>query len=137
MIPRDNFAHRLPISVKGVVFQQGKVILLKNERDEWELPGGKLEINESPHSCVVREIKEELGLVVKTGPILDTWVYHIYEGVDVLIVTFGCYLENLAKITHSSEHKAAGIFSEEEVQNLKMPENYKKSIQSWRTLILR
>ena|SRR5258708_32962352 len=79
-IPQDNKAYRFPVSVKGIVYQDGKVVLLKNERDEWELPGGKLELGEAPEFCVVREIEEELGLVAKTGPLLDSWVYHIYEG---------------------------------------------------------
>lgn len=34
---------KLPISVKGIVFQDGKVWLRRNERSEWELPGGKLD----------------------------------------------------------------------------------------------
>src|SRR6185369_13602359 len=29
-----------PVSIKGVCLVGGKVVLLKNERDEWELPGG-------------------------------------------------------------------------------------------------
>ena len=41
--------------------QGGKVLLLRNERDEWELPGGKLEVGEDPADCVVREITEESG----------------------------------------------------------------------------
>ncbi|MEH2420595.1 MAG: NUDIX domain-containing protein [Nostoc sp.] len=51
---------------------------MKNERDEWELPGGKLELGEDPEICCVREIKEELVLNVKAGLILDSWVYHNY-----------------------------------------------------------
>ena len=39
--PSDNNAFHFPVSVKGVVIREGKVILLRNERDEWELPGGK------------------------------------------------------------------------------------------------
>jgi len=34
--PRDNDAYRFPVSVKGVIIRGGKVILLRNERDEWE-----------------------------------------------------------------------------------------------------
>jgi hypothetical protein len=33
--------HLFPVSVKGVVVRDGRVLLLRNERDEWELPGGK------------------------------------------------------------------------------------------------
>lgn len=40
--------HLFPVSVKGVVVRDGRVLLLRNERDEWELPGGKLELGEEP-----------------------------------------------------------------------------------------
>jgi len=111
--------------------------LLKNERDEWELPGGKLELGESPEVCVVREIEEELGLIADTGPLLDSWVYHIREGVDVLILTYGCYPTPFAEVTHSPEHKAVGQFTPEEVKGLRMPEGYKKSIQAWLSYVQR
>jgi hypothetical protein len=32
--------HVFPVSVKGVAVQAGRVLLLENERDEWELPYG-------------------------------------------------------------------------------------------------
>ena len=32
----------------------------ENERDEWELPGGRLEPGEAPETCLVREFAEEL-----------------------------------------------------------------------------
>src|ERR1700677_3024234 len=66
-----------PVSVKGVAVQDGKVLLLENERAEWELPGGKLELGEDPPDCVVREISEESGWLVTAGPVLDCWQCHI------------------------------------------------------------
>jgi hypothetical protein len=39
----DGRGARYPVSIKGVVFIDGRVVLLQNERDEWELPGGRLE----------------------------------------------------------------------------------------------
>src|SRR6266536_490956 len=130
-IPSDNQAYRFPVSVKGIVYHDDKVVLLKNERDEWELPGGKLELGETPEACVVREIEEELGLTVRIGLLLDSWVYHNFEGVDVLILTYGSYPTPFSEFTHSAEHKAVGLFSTEEVPSLRMPEGYKKSIQTW------
>ena len=130
-LPQDNRAYRFPISVKGVVLHAERVVLLKNEREEWELPGGKLEPGESPEGCVIREIHEELGIHVSPGPLLDSWVYHIVPGVDVLIVTYGCYPAPFASVTHSPEHKAVGLFTLQELQALPMPEGYKKSIQAW------
>lgn len=127
----DNQAYRFPVSVKGVVFLDGKVVLLKNERDEWELPGGKLELGESPSLCVSREIEEELGLRVEAGPLLDNWVYTIRDGVHVFISTFGCPPQHGAKVTHSPEHKAVELFPLDKVPSLNMPQGYKDSIAHW------
>lgn len=130
-MPQDNQAYRFPVSVKGVVWQAQRVVLLKNEREEWELPGGKLELGETPEDCVAREIAEEVGLRVTIGPLLDSWVYHIAAGVDVLILTYGCYPEPFSQVTHSPEHKAVGLFTLHDVHTLPMPEGYKKSIRAW------
>jgi len=120
-----------PVSVKGVLVRDGLVLLLKNEREEWELPGGKLELGEEPPACVAREITEETGLPVTTGPIPDAWQYHIREGRDVLIVTYGCHPEGNQSPTLSNEHKEIGFFTQAEVGDLNMPAGYKHSIQSW------
>ena len=122
---------RWPVSIKGVIIQDSKVLLLKNERDEWELPGGKLDADETPEECVVREVKEELNLSVKCGPIIDSWVYHVLENADVLIVTYGIESEPFTQVVHSSEHTGVGAFSMEDVKGLRMPQGYKESIFAW------
>jgi 8-oxo-dGTP pyrophosphatase MutT (NUDIX family) len=124
-------AHAFPVSVKGVAVQAGKVLLLENERNEWELPGGKLELGEDPADCVVREIREETGWQVTAGPLLDCWQYHIREGSDVVIVTYGCPVLSTDPPVVSSEHKRAGLFAPAEVPGLVMPDGYKHSITAW------
>src|SRR6266702_492226 len=120
-----------PVSVKGVVIRDGRVLLLRNERDEWELPGGKLELGEDPESCVAREITEEVGWAITTGPILDAWQYHIRDGVDVLIVTYGCHTSSEATPVVSNEHKEVGLFTASEAAALPMPDGYKRSVAAW------
>ena len=127
----DGAKHVFPVSVKGVAVQDGKVLLLENERIEWELPGGKLELGEDPADCVVREISEETGWHVTVGPLLDCWPYHIRPGSDVLIVTYGCHVLSPHPPVVSNEHKRAGLFAAAQVADLTMPDGYKRSITTW------
>jgi mutator protein MutT len=129
--PDDNHAFRFPVSVKGVIIRDACAILLQNERDEWELPGGKLELSEAPETCLVREIREELGLEVTTAQLLDTWVYSITPSVHVLIITYGCVesTERTAVVSH--EHTQLRWFPLAEVPQLRMPAGYKISVRTW------
>jgi len=129
--PRDNDAYRFPVSVKGVVIRDGAVVLLENERDEWELPGGKLEPSESPERCVAREIEEELQLAIRPDSLLDSWIYTIVPGIHVLILTYGCSETFQRQAVLSHEHKRLRWFPLAEVDSLRMPEGYKASIRCW------
>jgi 8-oxo-dGTP pyrophosphatase MutT (NUDIX family) len=128
---RNDVTHAFPVSIKGVVVQRGRALLLHNERDEWELPGGKLGTGETPEGCLAREIEEEVGWRVDVGPVLDAWLYHIREGRDVVIVTYGCFTDVDTPPGLSAEHSASGLFAEAEIEALNMPVGYKQSIARW------
>ncbi|MFD2262685.1 NUDIX domain-containing protein [Lacibacterium aquatile] len=129
----DQHALRYPVSVKAVLFVEGRCVLLKNERDEWELPGGKLEAGHSPEQTAIREVWEELGIVAKIDRILDSWIYRV-NGIDVLIVTYLCYAEGalLKDLKISDEHKELRHFAPKEIAGLNMPMGYKRSIAAAR-----
>jgi 8-oxo-dGTP pyrophosphatase MutT (NUDIX family) len=120
-----------PVSIKGVVLIGGCVVLLKNERAEWELPGGRLEHGEEPQACLAREIAEELSLTVEFGPLIDCWRYPVLPGKEVLIVTYGCRPLAGGRPELSHEHSAVGLFHPSEVGALPMPEGYRRAIGLW------
>jgi 8-oxo-dGTP pyrophosphatase MutT (NUDIX family) len=127
--PNGNRAARFPVAIKGVVTIDGRICLLFNERDEWELPGGKLEPGESPQTCLAREIEEELGIRATVGRILDSWLYRIRPGIEVVIVTYACAALSGVTPRISAEHKKLGLFALDEIDALNMPEGYKDSIR--------
>jgi 8-oxo-dGTP pyrophosphatase MutT (NUDIX family) len=121
-----------PVSIKGVLVRDGRVLLVRNEREEWELPGGRIEENETPERTVAREIAEETGLAVTVAEILDSWMYHItVADKDVFIVTYGCTTDSTAEAVVSHEHNRIAEFAEHEIADLPMPEGYKRSIGTW------
>ncbi|TAK98492.1 MAG: NUDIX domain-containing protein [Rhodospirillaceae bacterium] len=127
----DNLAYRYPVSIKGVVVNSGRLALLKNERNEWELPGGKLEPGETPAQCLTREISEEIGIPTHVRDILDAWVYEVSPKTCVLIVTFGIAPIYDAKFILSCEHKELAEFQPNDIEHLQMPKGYKSSIRNW------
>ncbi|NAS22872.1 NUDIX domain-containing protein [Herbidospora sp. NEAU-GS84] len=130
-IPARQPPPRFPVSVKGVVVRDDRVLLLRNERDEWELPGGRLEPGEDPAGRLAREIEEETGWQAEIGPILDVWQHRIAEGADALIVTYGVTVTTGQPRVLSDEHGEIGLFTAPEAAALRMPENYKRSIATW------
>ncbi len=54
------------LDVRGAVFKDNKILLVKERSDQlWSLPGGWVDINESPSEAVCKEIFEESGFKTK------------------------------------------------------------------------
>ena len=55
---------------------EGRVLLCRlTYKQDWDLPGGVVEVGESPHLAVAREVKEELGLDLAAGAlVLTDWL---------------------------------------------------------------
>jgi len=76
----------------AVLFQRGKVYI--QQRGEkglmaglWEFPGGKIEEDESPEDCILREIREELGLEMEIEEKMTT-IRHSYTQFRVTLHVF-------------------------------------------------
>lgn len=130
LIPSDLFAHRFPVSVKGICFIDNKVILLRNERNEWDLPGGKLKKKEAILSCLVREIEEELSISVQPKELLQVTTISIMNAVQVFVVIYSCFTRaSMDELQISEESFEIGAFSMEEIDGLVLPKVYKETIK--------
>ena len=96
-----------PTSIKGVVLHQGRVLLLLNERDEWDLPGGRPDAGEDHRAALVREVREETGLAVEVGTLVDEHLFEVLPQRFVRIVAYACTLEAEGTIALSPEHREA------------------------------
>lgn len=102
------------VDVRGGVFSGDRVLLVRERADgKWTLPGGWVDVNDSPAAAVEREIREESGYTaraVKLAALIDRRrhphppsVHHIYKLMFVCELTGG-------QATTSSETDAVGFF---------------------------
>lgn len=129
--------HKQQISVKAFFEKEGKVLLVKDPKDVWELPGGRIEFNESPYQALARELKEELGFEqVKLGDSIHIWSFsstHQEIETQYIIIVYECFTETSA-IRENDEYKAYGWVPINEVFNLNMRDGYKDTIRKYKEL---
>ncbi len=65
------------VGVGAVIVDAGRVVLVKRGapplKGEWSLPGGAVEVGETLEECVAREMREETGLDVAVGPVIEVF----------------------------------------------------------------
>ena len=99
-----------PTSIKGVLLLDRRVLLVKNSRDEWELPGGRIDANENPAQTLSREFAEELSIDVALSAPIDSYLFEVIPGRHVFIVTYGCRLVGEFRPRHQPRaHRALSV----------------------------
>ena len=78
----------------GLVFRDGMLLITLRYDDAhlgglWEFPGGKVESGETFEACLLRELREELGIVVEIQDLIETDT-HAYPGKTVRLKFFRC-----------------------------------------------
>jgi 8-oxo-dGTP diphosphatase len=80
----------------ALVDADGRVLLAERPAGRsmaglWEFPGGKVEIGERPETTLIRELKEELGIVVEEACLAPlTFASHAYPDFHLLMPLYVC-----------------------------------------------
>jgi mutator protein MutT len=80
----------------ALIFHHGKLLITQRHAKShlgglWEFPGGKRESNETFEECLVRELREELGIEVEVGELFEE-ISHAYPEKTVRLKFFVCKL---------------------------------------------
>jgi len=108
----------------GIIVRNGKILIGKRPKgkplaDFWEFPGGKQEANETIEQCLIRELKEELGIEAVIGShIVDTG-YQYPEG-EFRLHVFFAHIDDNAKVT-PVVHQALAWVTPQELDNYQLP----------------
>src|SRR6476660_4620306 len=107
-----------PTSIKGVLLVDRKVLLVKNSRGEWELPGGRIDQGEEHSQALAREFAEELSINVAIGEQIDSYLFEVIPGRHVFIVTYACRLIGEFRPAISDEHSEHCLWPVEQLSEL-------------------
>ena len=86
----------LTVAACALVDTDGRVLLAQRPAGKpmaglWEFPGGKVEAGERPEQTLIRELKEELGILVNEACLAPlTFASHAYPDFHLLMPLFVC-----------------------------------------------
>jgi 8-oxo-dGTP diphosphatase len=84
------------VAACALVDADGRVLLAQRPAGKpmgglWEFPGGKIESGERPEQTLIRELKEELGIVVREDCLAPlTFASHAYADFHLLMPLYVC-----------------------------------------------
>jgi len=95
---KSQIANRRCVEVAaGLVFRGGKLLIAQRPAKAhlgglWEFPGGKRKAGETFQACLGRELREELGIEVEVGELVES-LTHQYPERRVHLRFFRCWLK--------------------------------------------
>jgi 8-oxo-dGTP diphosphatase len=102
------------VCVDGVYVRDGKMLLLKRSVEPfkgcWHVVGGHVEEGESLKAAVKREFREETGLGITVGDVIDARLEKTFDRIKVIVAFEVKFAEG--EIRLNSENAAYGWFEE-------------------------
>jgi 8-oxo-dGTP diphosphatase len=84
------------VAACALIDADGRVLIAQRPQGKamaglWEFPGGKVETGERPEQSLIRELKEELGIIVKEECLAPlTFASHLYPDFHLLMPLYVC-----------------------------------------------
>ena len=118
-----------PLSGKAALRRGERWVLLRNDRNEWELPGGRIDARDATLQDVV--CREELGIDAQVGDLIDSYLFEVIAGRWVTVVCCAATMpiDKASVLKISDEHRAIGLFTTDELDALDLPSRYRRSIE--------
>lgn len=104
----------------AIIRRDGKILAARRSQDthlagKWEFPGGKVDDGESEEACIVREIREELGIEIRpTRRMVPS--DHDYGTKQIRLIPFACDLVDGEPV--AKEHAAVDWFALDDLNRL-------------------
>ena len=115
----------LIVAACALVDIDGRVLIAKRPAGKqlaglWEFPGGKVEPGETPEACLIRELREELGIEV-THACLAPFVFasHAYDDFHLRMPLYLC--RRWSGLARAHEHEALAWVRPEAMDAYPMP----------------
>lgn len=86
----------LLVAACALVDTDGRVLIAQRPEGKqlaglWEFPGGKVEPGETPEECLIRELREEIGVETKVACLAPlTFASHAYDDFHLLMPLYVC-----------------------------------------------
>ncbi len=109
----------------ALVDSDGRVLIAQRPEGKqlaglWEFPGGKVEPGETPETALIRELEEELGIVVKQACLAPfVFASHTYETFHLLMPLY--LIRRWEGDPEAKEHAALKWVRPNDMRNYPMP----------------
>lgn len=113
------------VSMKALIFDdQKRLLVLRTDADEWQIPGGGIKYGEEPKEALRREIHEEIGVTTFVNHGIQFLYTNKHEkGYMKLCVAWTVSIQEEVVLTHNSDSIVDYAFVTE-TQFMQLPFEY-------------